>query len=82
MSDDLFDDAPAEPGTVPGQPASTLADVRRLLMDYEAQTPRSMQKTLGASELGTPCDRQIALKLSGAPRNPEDGPKWAPWQGT
>lgn len=82
VTQDLFDDAEGEPGTVPGQPPSTLAEVRRLLMEHEVQTPRSLQKTLGPSELGTPCDRQIALKLAGAPRNREDGVKWAPWQGT
>jgi hypothetical protein len=42
-------------------PASTVAELRQVLIDYEAQRPRSMQKELGPSELGTPCQQQIAL---------------------
>jgi hypothetical protein len=42
---------------------------------------RSAQKRLGPSEIGTPCDRQIAMKLLGIrPVNPQEG--WAPFVGT
>ncbi len=42
---------------------------------------RSAQKTLGPSEVGSPCDRQIAMKLMGIPPvNPQEG--WAPFVGT
>jgi hypothetical protein len=41
-----------------------------------------MQKALGPSELGTPCQQQIARKLAGAPRRPVTEPTWAPFQGT
>jgi len=42
---------------------------------------RSAQKTLGPSEAGSPCDRQIAMKLLGIkPTNPQEG--WAPFIGT
>lgn len=42
---------------------------------------RSAQKTLGPSEVGSPCDRQIAMKLLGiTPTNPQEG--WAPFVGT
>ena len=42
---------------------------------------RSAQRTLGPSEAGTPCDRQIAMKLLGIqPTNPQEG--WAPFVGT
>ena len=42
---------------------------------------RSAQKTLGPSEIGSPCDRQIAMKLLGIkPVNPQEG--WAPFVGT
>lgn len=42
---------------------------------------RSAQKTLGPSEVGSPCDRQIAMKLLGVePVNPQEG--WAPFVGT
>jgi hypothetical protein len=63
-------------------PPSTVAELRDVLIDYEAARPRSMQKELGPSELGTPCRQQIARKLAGAPRRPVTEPTWAPFQGT
>jgi hypothetical protein len=68
--------------TQPGQPASTITELRQILIDYEANRPRSIQKALGPSELGTPCQQQIARKLAGAPRRPVTEPTWAPFQGT
>lgn len=65
-----------------GAPASTITELRQILIDYEANRPRSMQKALGPSELGTPCQQQIARKLAGAPRRPITEPTWAPFQGT
>lgn len=42
---------------------------------------RSAQRTLGPSELGSPCDRQLAMKLLGIrPVNYQEG--WAPFVGT
>lgn len=42
---------------------------------------RSAQRTLGPSEIGSPCDRKIAMKLLGVkPVNPQEG--WAPFVGT
>lgn len=63
-------------------PPSTITELRDVLIDYEANRPRSMQKELGPSELGTPCQQQIARKLAGAPRRPVTEPTWAPFQGT
>lgn len=63
-------------------PPSTVAELRDVLIDFEANRPRSMQKALGPSELGTPCQQQIARKLVGAPRRPITEPTWAPFQGT
>jgi hypothetical protein len=63
-------------------PPSTVAELRGVLIDFEAARPRSMQKELGPSELGTPCRQQIARKLAGAPRRPITEPTWAPFQGT
>lgn len=65
----------------PPEPPSTLAVVRDALMRYEASRPRTVQTTLGPSELGTPCARQIALKLAGVQRH-ERGLPWAPMCGT
>jgi hypothetical protein len=67
---------------VPAGPPSTIAELRQVLIDFEANRPRSMQKELGPSELGTPCQQQIARKLAGAPRRPITEPTWAPFQGT
>jgi hypothetical protein len=64
------------------QPPSTVTELRQVLIDFEAQRPRSLQKALGPSELGTPCQQQIARKLAGAPRRPITEPTWAPFQGT
>jgi hypothetical protein len=78
--------APAvPPATRPvkdGPPASTVTELRQVLIDFEAQRPRSMQKALGPSELGTPCQQQMARKLAGAPRRPITDPTWAPFIGT
>jgi hypothetical protein len=65
----------------PPLPPSTLADVGEALMRFEASRPRTVQTTLGPSELGTPCPRQIALKLAGVQRHPRGLP-WAPMCGT
>lgn len=71
------------PATRPAGPApSTVRELRQVLIDFEAARPRSMQKALGPSELGTPCQQQIARKLAGAPRRPVTEPTWAPFQGT
>jgi hypothetical protein len=63
-------------------PPSTVALMRDVLSDLDAGRPRSQQVALGPSELGTPCQRQIAMKLAGLPRQPDKRPPWAPMQGT
>jgi hypothetical protein len=65
-----------------GPPTSTITELRAVLIDFEASRPRSMQVALGPSELGTPCQQQMARKLAGAPRRPIVDPTWAPFQGT
>ncbi len=65
----------------PPIPPSTLAEMRHALNRFDASRPRTVQTTLGPSELGTPCDRQIALKLAGVQRHERDLP-WAPMCGT
>lgn len=63
-------------------PPSTVGELRHVLIDFEANRPRSMQTRLGPSELGTPCRRQIAAKLAGIPRRAQDRVPWAPMCGT
>jgi hypothetical protein len=70
------DQGPAVP------PPSTLVEIEAALARYEASRPRSVQRTLGPSELGTPCRRQMALKLAGVERHERGGLPWAPMCGT
>lgn len=65
-----------------GTPPSTVRELRQVLIDFDASRPRSMQTRLGPSELGTPCQQQMARKLVGAPKRPITEPTWAPFQGT
>jgi hypothetical protein len=66
-----------------GPPPSTVAEMRDVLTNLDASRPRSQQTRLGPSELGTPCQRQLAMKLAGVPRQlPDLRPPWAPMQGT
>lgn len=66
-----------------GPPPSTVAEMREVLTALDASRARSIQTALGPSELGTPCQRQIAMKLAGVPRQlPDKRPPWAPMQGT
>ncbi|MFI6160367.1 hypothetical protein ACIA59_10505 [Micromonospora haikouensis] len=78
------DPEPAPAAQMPaGPPPSTVAEMREVLAHLDASRPRSKQTRLGPSELGTPCQRQIAMKLVGIERQPEDKrPPWAPMQGT
>lgn len=46
-----------------------------------ANHPRSLQKRIGPSELGKPCDRWLAHKLHGDDE-PDRGPAWKPAIGT
>ena len=65
------------------EPLSTVAEMRDVLTDLDAARPRSQQTSLGPSELGSLCQRQIAMKLAGLPRQlPDKRPPWAPMQGT
>lgn len=65
-----------------GPPPSTVDLMRDVLRDLDASRPRSQQKRIGPSELGTPCQRQLAMKLADVPRQPQPGVPWAPMQGT
>lgn len=44
--------------------------------------PRSQQRRIGPSELGTPCDRRIGYRLAGAEPVNDRGPAWKPYVGT
>lgn len=61
--------------------ATRLREIFYSYNNRNARDNRSAQTTLGPSEIGTPCDRQIAMKLLGIPAvNPQES--WAPFVGT
>lgn len=56
-----------------------------LLLGYArlaADTPRSRQTTIGLSEYGHPCHRQLAMKIAGVPPVQGGGDQWASTLGT
>jgi hypothetical protein len=42
-------------------------ELSEIILWNEQSSPRSLQKSLGPSELGDPCDRRIAYKIAGIP---------------
>ena len=61
--------------------ATRLREIFYAYVNRDSAGNRSAQTTLGPSEIGTPCDRQIAMKLMGVPAvNPQES--WAPFVGT
>jgi hypothetical protein len=40
-------------------------NLRRVVITHASHSPRNLQRELGPSELGTPCDRQVAGKFAG-----------------
>ena len=56
-------------------------DLTEAVREYEAASPRSTQVAIGASELGNPCDRALALKSLGYTGDDRSDP-WARIIGT
>lgn len=70
----------AQPMTDKG--AEIAARLKETFYAYSNRMERSTQATLGPSEIGTPCDRRLALSLMRvAPVNP-GGDNWASFVGT
>jgi hypothetical protein len=42
-------------------------ELRRVVTEHANNSPRNLQRHLGPSELGVPCDRQVVGKLAGLP---------------
>jgi hypothetical protein len=50
---------------------------------YSANRPRSLQRRIGPSEVGSPCTRRLGYKLAGVePVNTSGGDPWASFVGT
>ena len=57
-------------------------EIIQMVRAYDASRPRSMQKHLGPSEIGAPCDRQLAMKLAGVPEVNQVADPWFPIVGS
>jgi hypothetical protein len=57
-------------------------EIQRMVNEYDASRPRSLQKHLGPSEIGSPCDRQLAMKLAGLPEINQVADPWFPIVGS
>ena len=66
-------------GTHPDVVAS---EIFTIIADAITNQPRSLQRRIGPSELGIPCDRRIAYKLAGIPEVNDRGVAWKPFIGT
>lgn len=62
-------------------PDTALTALRTLIEGHITNQPRSLQKRIGPSEIGTPCDHCLAAKLAGWEQT-RDGVPWLPWVGT
>lgn len=68
-----------------GDAASIAAGVKELFYAYDnrrSSDNRSAQVTMGPSEMGTPCDRRLALSLMRMPPVNPGGDGWAAFVGT
>lgn len=68
------------PMTPLGQQVATM--LREMFYQYSNRSRRSQQKTMGPSQIGTPCDRKIVMHILGAPKVNPGGDNWAAFCGT
>lgn len=65
-----------------GQPHPFKREIIEMVRGYDASRPRSLQRHLGPSEIGTGCDRQLAFKLAHREPVNETADPWFPVIGT
>lgn len=66
----------------PGRPADALqSGVEHVILDQINNAPRSLQRTIGPSEIGMACDHCLAARLAGWDKA-DTGIPWAPTVGT
>jgi hypothetical protein len=70
------------PLTAPKGPHPFKQEIIKIVRGYDASRPRSLQKHLGPSEIGTGCMRQLGYKLAGTPEVNETADPWFPVIGT
>lgn len=87
LPDDPFT-TPPRPGSVsdvvPMTPlgAEIAARVKEMFHGYTRRTARTTQGHLGPSEVGSPCDRRLAMSLMRVPAVSPGGDNWASFVGT
>lgn len=57
-------------------------EMKGIIKRYAARSPRSVQKSLGPSELGERCDRQVVAKMAASKHTNNVGDPWASVMGT
>lgn len=57
-------------------------EIMTMVREFDASRPRSMQKHLGPSEIGSGCMRQLGYKLAGMPEINQTADPWFPIIGT
>jgi hypothetical protein len=75
--------APVRPMTELGQ--RLVSELKQMFFHYNnrpSSDNRSAQRHLGPSEIGTPCDRRLALSLTDFPKVNPGGDGWAAFVGT
>ena len=75
----LMQQTAAKPGDT--TPQAGLQRIRAVIENAILNQPRSLQKRIGPSEIGTPCDHCLAAKLAGWKSTERDVP-WLPFIGT
>lgn len=63
-------------------PVEVLAAVRHIVEQSIMQAPRSLQRMVGPSQLGNPCDHCLACQLAAVPYTAPEGATWLPFIGT
>lgn len=74
--------APLKPLPMDEMSAQLVARMKEIFYAYSNRTDRSVQKALGPSEVGTPCDRRLAMSIMGIPKSNPGGDNWASFVGT
>lgn len=58
------------------------SELKGIIKRYAARSPRSVQKSLGPSEIGEICDRQVVAKMASSKHTNNVGDPWASVMGT